>query len=42
MVWFQSRGMASGLLLGIALTTLLAMIVNAWTAGAPFPCPARP
>src|SRR5204862_3423065 len=33
MVWFQSRGMASGLLLGIALTTLLAMIVNAWTDG---------
>ncbi len=41
MVWFQSRGMASGLLLGIALTTLLAMIVNAWTDGRAFPLPGQ-
>jgi adenine/guanine/hypoxanthine permease len=41
MVWFQSRGMASGLLLGIALTTLLAVIVNAWTDGRAFPLPGQ-
>jgi AGZA family xanthine/uracil permease-like MFS transporter len=41
MVWFQSRGMASGLLLGIALTTLLAVIVNAWTGGRAFPLPGQ-
>ena len=41
MVWFQSRGMASGLLLGIALTTFLAMIVNAWTDGRAFPLPGQ-
>src|SRR6266852_4083077 len=41
MVWFQSRGMASGLLLGIALTTILAMIVNAWTGGRAFPLPGQ-
>ena len=41
MVWFQSRGMASGLLLGIALTTPLAMIVNAWTDGRAFPLPGQ-
>src|SRR3989441_1081267 len=41
MVWFQSRGMASGLLLGIALTTLLAMIVNTWTDGRAFPLPGQ-
>src|SRR6266540_2249563 len=31
MLWFQSRGMTGGLLLGILATTALAMIVNAWT-----------
>jgi AGZA family xanthine/uracil permease-like MFS transporter len=41
MVWFQSRGMASGLLLGIALTTLLALAVNAWTGGRAFPLPGQ-
>ncbi|HWN91784.1 MAG TPA: NCS2 family permease [Verrucomicrobiae bacterium] len=41
MVWFQSRGMASGLLLGIALTTLLALAVNAWTDGRAFPLPGQ-
>ena len=41
MVWFQSRGMASGLLLGIVLTTLLAVIVNAWTGGRAFPLPGQ-
>src|SRR5499433_3417876 len=34
MLWFQSRGMSAGLLLGIFATTILAMIVNAWTNGA--------
>src|SRR2546428_8157098 len=33
MVWFQSRGMAGGLLLGIALPTLLALARNPWTGG---------
>jgi AGZA family xanthine/uracil permease-like MFS transporter len=41
MVWFQSRGMASGLLLGIILTTALAMGVNAWTGGRAFPLPGQ-
>jgi AGZA family xanthine/uracil permease-like MFS transporter len=41
MVWFQSRGMANGLLLGIALTTLLAMVVNTWTGGRAFPLPGQ-
>jgi AGZA family xanthine/uracil permease-like MFS transporter len=41
MVWFQSRGMASGLLLGIVLTTLLAMVVNVWTGGRAFPLPGQ-
>ena len=38
---FGPRGMASGLLLGIALTTLLALAVNAWTAGRAFPLPGQ-
>src|SRR2546425_4979922 len=41
MVWFQSRGMASGLLLGIVLTTLLAVAVNVWTGGRAFPLPGQ-
>ncbi len=41
MVWFQSRGMASGLLLGIVLTTLLALVVNVWTGGRAFPLPGQ-
>jgi adenine/guanine/hypoxanthine permease len=41
MVWFQSRGMSSGLLLGIVLTTLLAVVVNAWTGGRAFPLPGQ-
>jgi AGZA family xanthine/uracil permease-like MFS transporter len=41
MVWFQSRGMPSGLLLGIVLTTLLAVVVNAWTGGRAFPLPGQ-
>src|SRR5262249_52330120 len=36
-LWFQSRGMPAGLLLGILATTILAMIVNAWTGGRAFP-----
>jgi len=41
MLWFQSRGMAGGLLLGILATTALAMIVNAWTSGQAFPIPGQ-
>ena len=41
MLWFQSRGMTSGLLLGIFATTVLAMIVNAWTGGRAFPLPGQ-
>jgi len=41
MLWFQSRGMTGGLLLGILATTVLAMIVNAWTAGRAFPLPGQ-
>ncbi|HEV8530538.1 MAG TPA: NCS2 family permease [Methylomirabilota bacterium] len=41
MVWFQSRGMSSGLLVGIVLTTLLAVVVNAWTGGRAFPLPGQ-
>ena len=41
MLWFQSRGMTGGLLLGILVTTALAMIVNAWTAGTAFPLPGQ-
>ena len=41
MLWFQSRGMTGGLLLGIFATTVLAMIVNAWTGGRAFPLPGQ-
>jgi adenine/guanine/hypoxanthine permease len=41
MLWFQSRGMTGGLLLGIIATTVLAMIVNAWTGGRAFPIPGQ-
>jgi len=41
MLWFQSRGMTGGLLLGIFATTVLAMIVNAWTDGRAFPLPGQ-
>ena len=41
MLWFQSRGMTGGLLLGILATTALAMIVNAWTGGKAFPLPGQ-
>jgi adenine/guanine/hypoxanthine permease len=41
MLWFQSRGMTGGLLLGIFATTILAMIVNAWTDGRAFPLPGQ-
>src|SRR5262245_50635953 len=41
MLWFQSRGMTGGLLLGILTTTALAMIVNAWTGGQAFPLPGQ-
>jgi len=41
MLWFQSRGTTGGLLLGILVTTALAMIVNAWTAGRAFPLPGQ-
>ncbi len=41
MLWFQSRGMTGGLLLGILATTVLAMIVNAWTGGRAFPLPGQ-
>ena len=41
MLWFQSRGMTGGLLLGIFATTALAMIVNAWTGGRAFPLPGQ-
>src|SRR5215469_12255896 len=40
-LWFQSRGMTAGLLLGIFATTILAMIVNAWTGGRAFPLPGQ-
>jgi AGZA family xanthine/uracil permease-like MFS transporter len=41
MLWFQSRGMSAGLLLGIFATTILAMVVNAWTDGRAFPLPGQ-
>ena len=41
MLWFQSRGMGAGLLLGILATTMLAMVVNAWTGGRAFPLPGQ-
>src|SRR5438552_17840370 len=41
MLWFQSRGLTGGLLLGIILTTALAMGVNAWTVGRAFPLPGQ-
>ena len=41
MLWFQSRGVTGGLLLGIVATTVLAMIVNAWTGGRAFPIPGQ-
>ena len=41
MLWFQSRGMGAGLLLGIFATTMLAMVVNAWTGGRAFPLPGQ-
>jgi adenine/guanine/hypoxanthine permease len=41
MLWFQSRGMSAGLLLGIFATTILAMVVNAWTGGRAFPLPGQ-
>src|SRR5262249_37573669 len=41
LLWFPSRGMTGGLLLGILVTTALAMIVNAWTAGTAFPLPGQ-
>ena len=41
MLWFQSRGTTGGLLLGIVVTTVLAMMVNAWTAGRAFPLPGQ-
>jgi AGZA family xanthine/uracil permease-like MFS transporter len=40
-LWFQSRGMTAGLLIGIFATTILAMIVNAWTGGRAFPLPGQ-
>ena len=41
MLWFQTRGTTGGLLLGIVLTTALAMGVNAWTGGRAFPLPGQ-
>jgi len=41
MLWFQSRGMSAGLLLGIFATTILAIVVNAWTGGRAFPLPGQ-
>jgi AGZA family xanthine/uracil permease-like MFS transporter len=41
MLWFQSRGMTAGLLLGIIATTILAMVVNGWTGGRAFPLPGQ-
>ena len=41
MLWFQSRGTTGGLLLGIVVTTALAMGVNAWTGGRAFPLPGQ-
>src|SRR5262249_61909028 len=40
-LWFQSRGMSAGLLLGIVAPTILAMVVNAWTDGRAFPLPGQ-
>src|SRR5215471_10329625 len=36
-VWLQARGIGSGLLIGIIVTTVLAIVVNQLTAGAAFP-----
>src|SRR6266498_2003412 len=41
MLWFQARGTTGGLLLGIIVTTALAMGVNAWTGGRAFPLPGQ-
>jgi len=36
-VWLQARGIGSGLLIGIIVTTVLAIVVNQLTGGAAFP-----
>jgi len=36
-VWLQARGISSGLLIGIIVTTVLAIVVNQLTGGAAFP-----
>ena len=40
-VWLQARGFSSGLLVGILVTTVLAIVVNRWTGGAAFPTPGQ-
>src|SRR5439155_11859769 len=41
MLWFRGGGLPGGRLLGIILTTALAMGVNAWTGGRAFPLPGQ-
>jgi AGZA family xanthine/uracil permease-like MFS transporter len=40
-LWFQARGIGGGLLIGILLTTALAIVVNRMTGGAAFPTPGQ-
>ena len=40
-LWLQARGLSGGLLIGILVTTALAIIVNRLTGGAAFPTPGQ-
>src|SRR5215468_8251774 len=40
-VWLQARGISGGLLIGILVTTGLAIVVNRMTGGAAFPTPGQ-
>jgi len=40
-LWLQARGVSGGLLIGILVTTVLAIIVNGVTGGAAFPTPGQ-